>query len=229
MEVPQNIEVTIKNSFRQLARASAGDIGRYAMRLTSLLRLAVLTGFLLVPVVPAQGASGEKLGNRPSFRSRADPAGETNSSTRAVALLHSFWYEEAVKAFTEGHHVTDPSCAMGFWGVAMSMYYPLWYPPSEATLKKRSWPPSNRGKCRRPRRPQRERDYPRGHRWHSIATGTRVDHRKSNPGLRKGDGSSVYARYPDDREAAVFYALALDATASPTTRPTRTRSRLARS
>ena len=34
---------------------------------------------------------------------------------RAVALLHSFWFSEAIKAF---HTVleTDPSCAMGYWG-----------------------------------------------------------------------------------------------------------------
>src|SRR5215472_5027544 len=54
--------------------------------------------------------------------------------TRAVALLHSFWYEEAVKAFTVVAE-TDPACAMAYWGVAMSNWYPLWYPPSEAALK----------------------------------------------------------------------------------------------
>jgi hypothetical protein len=50
---------------------------------------------------------------------------------RAVALLHSFWYAEAVKAFTT---VTthDPKCTMGYWGIAMSLWYPLWQPPREA-------------------------------------------------------------------------------------------------
>ena len=39
---------------------------------------------------------------------------------RAVALLHSFWFPEAIKAF---HTVleTDPSCAMGYWGIAVSL------------------------------------------------------------------------------------------------------------
>ena len=54
--------------------------------------------------------------------------------TRAVALLHSFWYEEAVKAFTVVAE-TDPACAMAYWGAAMSNWYPLWYPPGEAALK----------------------------------------------------------------------------------------------
>ena len=99
------------------------------MRLTNVLRLAVLTGFLCAPVASAQGASGEKLGTV-IFPVSCSPAA-SEQFARAVAMLHSFWYEEAVKAFTEVT-VTDPSCAMGFWGVAMSMYYPLWYPPSRA-------------------------------------------------------------------------------------------------
>src|SRR5215217_6813367 len=53
---------------------------------------------------------------------------------RATAMLHSFWYEEAVKAFNAVAEI-DPSCAMAQWGVAMSVWYPLWFPPSEAALK----------------------------------------------------------------------------------------------
>jgi len=54
---------------------------------------------------------------------------------RAIAMLHSFWYEEAEKAFAEVT-ATDPSCAMGYWGIAMSLYHPIWYPPDTASLKK---------------------------------------------------------------------------------------------
>lgn len=54
---------------------------------------------------------------------------------RALALLHSFWYAEAVKGFAAVTE-TDPACAMGYWGIAMSVWYPLWQPPSEAMLKK---------------------------------------------------------------------------------------------
>ena len=50
-------------------------------------------------------------------------------------MLHSFWYEEALKTFTSVT-TTDPACAMGYWGMAMSVYYPLWQPPSEAMLTK---------------------------------------------------------------------------------------------
>ena len=53
---------------------------------------------------------------------------------RAIAILHSMWYEEAVKAFT-GVAEADPACAMAWWGVAMSHWYPLWYPPTPTALK----------------------------------------------------------------------------------------------
>src|SRR3954447_23743606 len=52
----------------------------------------------------------------------------------AVWTLHSFWYEEALKAFTE-ISVDEPGCAMAYWGAAMSQWYPLWYPPTATTLK----------------------------------------------------------------------------------------------
>jgi hypothetical protein len=43
---------------------------------------------------------------------------------RAVAIQHSFWFEEAGKAFA-AVTATDPGCALGYWGIAMSLYYPL--------------------------------------------------------------------------------------------------------
>src|SRR5262245_51024859 len=54
---------------------------------------------------------------------------------RAIAMLHSFWYEEVDKAFS-GIGEKDPRCGMAYWGVAMSLYHPLWRPPDEATLRR---------------------------------------------------------------------------------------------
>jgi tetratricopeptide (TPR) repeat protein len=45
--------------------------------------------------------------------------------TRAVALLHSFQYEQADRAFAEVAS-KDPNCAMAQWGVAMANYHGLW-------------------------------------------------------------------------------------------------------
>lgn len=130
---------------------------------------------------------------------------------RAVAILHSFWYEEAVKAFT-AVAAADPDCAMAEWGVAMSHWYPLWYPPSEKALR------AGADAVQKARavgaKTERERDY-------VDAIGAfyrdwdKLDHRTRSLAYERAM-EQIYRQYPDDREAAVFYALALNATALPT-------------
>src|ERR1700748_2674570 len=44
---------------------------------------------------------------------------------RGIALLHSFWYEEAVKQF-QAVATADPQCAMAQWGIAMTEWRPFW-------------------------------------------------------------------------------------------------------
>src|SRR3954447_10104437 len=53
----------------------------------------------------------------------------------AIALLHSFEYDESEKMFAK---IIDrsPDCAMAYWGVAMSNFHPLWAPPTQAELQK---------------------------------------------------------------------------------------------
>src|SRR5438876_1421906 len=48
---------------------------------------------------------------------------------RGVALLHSFFYEEARRIFTEVAE-KDPTCAMAQWGIAMTWWHPIWTPPT---------------------------------------------------------------------------------------------------
>jgi tetratricopeptide (TPR) repeat protein len=48
---------------------------------------------------------------------------------RGVALLHSFFYEEARRIFTEAA-ARDPNCAMAQWGIAMTWWHPIWTPPT---------------------------------------------------------------------------------------------------
>jgi hypothetical protein len=123
---------------------------------------------------------------------------------RAVAWLHSFEYEEAEKVFTEVT-VTDPRCGMGYWGIAMSNYHPLWAPPSAAELKK-GWEAIEKAKAVGART-ERERDY--------IAAievfykdSDKLDHRTR--ALAYSDAMErLNRRYPADREAGIFYALTL--------------------
>ena len=58
-----------------------------------------------------------------------------DSFNLALALLHSFEYEEAEKAFAKVIDM-DPHCAMAYWGVAMSNFHPLWSPPNKEELEK---------------------------------------------------------------------------------------------
>ena len=44
---------------------------------------------------------------------------------RGIALLHSFWYEEALKQF-QSVTTADPRCAMAHWAVAMTEWRPFW-------------------------------------------------------------------------------------------------------
>src|ERR1700691_119403 len=52
---------------------------------------------------------------------------------RGVALLHSFWYEEAEKEFLDIAK-DDPHCAMAHWGVAMSIWHQLWNEPDATVI-----------------------------------------------------------------------------------------------
>src|SRR5205807_5256113 len=53
---------------------------------------------------------------------------------RGVALLHSFFYEEARRVFTEVA-AKDPNCAMAQWGIAMTWWHPIWTPPTPDEMK----------------------------------------------------------------------------------------------
>jgi len=129
----------------------------------------------------------------------------------AVWILHSFWYDEAVKAFTAVTAI-EPDCAMGYWGVAMSHWYPLWYPPNAAAVKAGSEAVEKAMAAKQ--KTDRESDY-----IAAIAAfyrdNDKIDHRTRAVAYEKAM-EQVHLRYPDDREAGVFYALALVATAPPT-------------
>src|SRR5882724_12904129 len=154
------------------------------------------------------GPPGERLGTVTfplSCQTALQPPFE-----RAVALLHSFWYLEALQAFTAVTQA-DPDCAMGYWGIAMSLWYQIWSPASPANLK-RGWEAVEKAKAA-PTKTQRERD------WVAAAEafykdGDKLDHKTRALAYEKAM-AEVYARYPQDREAMAFYALALQATAEP--------------
>jgi tetratricopeptide (TPR) repeat protein len=124
---------------------------------------------------------------------------------RALALLHSFQYPEAEKAFSEVS-ATDSNCAMSYWGIAMSNYYPLWTPPGAAELAKGAAAIArarllNAGT-------ERERDYIAALEMF-YKNADKLDHRTRARAYEQAM-KQLYLRYPDDNEAAIFYALALN-------------------
>ncbi len=152
-------------------------------------------------------ASGPSRLGMVQFRvSCSTPARE--SFDTAVALLHSFQYEEAEKAFG-GITRKDPHCAMAYWGLAMSLDEQLWDFPAPATLEKghRDVEKAQElgGKT------DRERQY--------IAAAAAFY--QTNPQLShvaryeaySRAMAQLYARHPEDVNAGAFYALSLVALA----------------
>jgi tetratricopeptide (TPR) repeat protein len=124
--------------------------------------------------------------------------------TRGVALLHSFWYEEAEKAFQETAKA-DPQCAMAHWGLAMSLWHELWNHPDDATIEhgRREAEEAERLHAKT----QRERDYVAAVK--SFYSGSpKLDYKARSEAYSQAM-AKVYERYPEDHEGAAFYALSL--------------------
>jgi len=181
-------------------------------RVSVILSMAVVA-LSCLPAARAEG--GDKSGSTASLSEVNFPiscgAAAQKKFNEAVWILHSFWYDEAVKAFT-GVTEIETDCAMGYWGVAMSHWYPLWYPPNAAALKAGS-EAVEKAVAAKPKT-DRERDY-----IAAIAIfyrdNDKIDHRTRAVAYEKAM-EQVHLKYPDDPEGGVFYSLALLATAPPT-------------
>jgi tetratricopeptide (TPR) repeat protein len=128
----------------------------------------------------------------------------------AIALLHSFEYDEAEKMFAKIIDA-DPKCAMAYWGVAMCNYHPLWTPPNQAELEKGTKALAIAQSLTQ--KSKRESDY-----IDALALFyndyKNTDHHTRSIRFEKAM-EKTYADNPNDKEAAIFYALSLDASADP--------------
>jgi len=129
---------------------------------------------------------------------------------RGVAMLHSFEYEDANATFIAVAH-RGPTCAMAYWGQAVSYYHPHWQPPDASHLKL-GREASERALAIGGKTP-REKEY-----ITAIADyyrdSERLDSRTRAVNYQKAL-EHLYTAYPDDREAALFYALQIIANAPP--------------
>jgi tetratricopeptide (TPR) repeat protein len=152
--------------------------------------------------------SPERLG-QVSFPVSCNAAAQEEFN-RGVAILHSFYYPAAVKSFTKVTQI-DPACAMGYWGIAMASWYPLWFPPTKESFMQ------GRAAVEKAHRAGPKTDRERGY---ISAIGMfyqdseKLDHKTRTLAYEKAI-EQVYRLHPDDGEAAAFYALALQASADP--------------
>jgi tetratricopeptide (TPR) repeat protein len=148
----------------------------------------------------------EKLG-RVHFKTSCTPEAQKEFE-RALAMLHSFFFPETVKAFV-AIPTTDPKCAIAYWGIAISQRpNPLVGPFDAATLK-RGLDAIEKGEAIGPKT-QRERD------WLAALKEFYKDYDKVDQDTRTKNYATAMERlagkYPDDVEAKIFYALALNET-----------------
>jgi tetratricopeptide (TPR) repeat protein len=167
------------------------------------------------------GAFAGAAGNHPA-EAQVEKLGKVNFPTscsatlqpqfeRALALLHSFWFPYAIKGFNDVAQA-DPSCGIAHWGAAVAwLGNPLAGPPIARGLQEGSAAVA-RAKAAGAKTP-REQDY--------IAAievlykdHDKVDHKTRALAYEKAM-EALAQRYPQDREAAIFYALALNITFDP--------------
>jgi len=178
-------------------------------RLWRILLLVLLTAAFPAAQETHEHSAPEKLG-RVSFQTSCAPAVQQQFE-RGVALLHSFAYAAAENAFQKVGEL-DPQCAMAHWGIAMTFYHQLWEPqiaPAKISIAQDEIQKAQKLGAGS----DRERQF-------INAAGLVYQDAATVPyparALRYEDAmSTLAAKYPQDVETQVFYALALISNASP--------------
>ena len=162
----------------------------------------------LLDQTPAR-ADEERFG-AVSFPISCSPAAQTQFN-RAVAMLHSFFFPETVKAFTAIAEA-EPSCAMAYWGIAISQRPNPLVGPFPGDVVKRGWEAIEKARAAS-QKTERERA------WIEALAAFYQDYASVPQQIRTANYEAAMTRlsvrYPDDTEAAIFAALALNEAADP--------------
>jgi hypothetical protein len=179
-------------------------------------RVKLIAAILLVSAAPRSMAlehehgAGEKLGSV-SFATSCTPAVQKEFN-RAVALLHSFQFSRAIEGFN-AVLAEDASCGIAYWGISLSD----WGNPFASGMKDKGQLQLGRESAARGKKvgskTERERAY-------VAAVGKLYGDFESTPQqarlLAYRDAmEEVAAKYPEDHEAQIFYALALAESEDP--------------
>jgi hypothetical protein len=185
------------------------------MRILTSLTLAVACTGLAARSAAAQAQTHEhpapeKLG-KVHFETSCRPE-VAAAFDRAVALLHSFAFQTANKAFA-GVAEQDPACAMAQWGQAMTIWGNPFGGVKSGPLLERGRAAAERGATLE-NTTARERGYVEAvlelYKDHQT-----VDHRTRTLNYERAM-ERLHKAFPGDREAAAFYALSVNQTALPT-------------
>ncbi len=155
------------------------------------------------------GKAPEQLGTV-SFPTSCAPAVQPKF-TRAVALLHSFWFKEGEKAFNEVL-AQDPGCAIAHWGIAAILIDNTFVGGATPEAAKKAQESIDRGRAIGAKT-ERERMYLEAvakywKDYDSLPHGTRMK-------ALSDAFEQLTIHFPDDDEAQIFSAVYLTATQSP--------------
>jgi hypothetical protein len=227
-ERAEALKYRISHFYEMSLRSQANSIARKCVRgatlcgrdhgETAMLRVRIF-GFCVL--ILAAGSSiaqehqhamaGERLGTV-RFATSCNEAAPKEFD-RAVALLHSFQFSRAIDGFNTALKA-DSSCAMAYWGIALSQ----WSNPFAAGRKATSQLQDGRRAAERGQqiaaKTERERSY-----INAVST-LYADFEKTPQRVRllayRDAMAALAAQYPQDHEASIFYALALAASEEPT-------------
>jgi hypothetical protein len=157
----------------------------------------------------ALGQTGDNKLGKVHFETSCKPEAQ-KLFDRGMLYQHSFWYRASQKSFEEALKA-DPECAIAYWGIALSL---LWNPHTAPPAKNLADGAAALAKGQGVgAKTERERDY-------LTALGAmyadfdKVDHRTRLQAYAKAM-EALAARYPNDDEAQINYAIALNTSASP--------------
>src|SRR5258708_7817570 len=160
----------------------------------------------------AQPALGQSDGNQLGtvhFETSCKPKAQKLFDS-GMLYQHSFWYRASQRVF-EDVLKADPECGIAYWGIELSL---LWNPHAPAAAKNLAEGAAAIAKGKSVgAKTQRERDYLDAL-GAMYADYDKVDHRTRMQAYAKAM-EQLAQRYPDDDEAEIYYALALNTSASP--------------
>ena len=129
---------------------------------------------------------------------------------RGVALLHSFWFPEGLKTFNEVLQ-RDPSCGIAYWGIGVNRLLNPFAGQIPEAVALQGQEAVEKGMAMSFNTP-RERDY-----MEAIAAFYGRDRAPFRERALRYEAAmeKLAAKYPQDKEAAIFYALALNVASDP--------------